>query len=63
MELKNLAQLRLKPYIDLPRVQGIIDYMWKEDWSDRLDAFYDYTDKLDKSRSQNLFDIVPELRK
>jgi hypothetical protein len=62
-QLKNLAQERLQQYIHLPKVQGIIDYMWKEDWSDKLDAFYDYTDKLDKSRKQNLYDIVPELKR
>ena len=62
-QLKDLAQERLQEYTHLPKVQGIIDYMWKEDWSDKLDAFYDYTDKLDKSRKQNLYDIVPELKR
>jgi MoaA/NifB/PqqE/SkfB family radical SAM enzyme len=62
-QLKDLAQERLQEYTHLPKVQGIIDYMWKEDWSDKLDAFYDYTDKLDKSRKQNLYDIVPEFKR
>lgn len=62
MQLKNLAQLRLQPYLNLPRVQGILDYMWKEDWSDKLPKFYEYTEKLDENRKQNLFDIVPELK-
>lgn len=60
-DLKNLAALRLRPYIDLPKVQGIIDYMWAEDWSNKLDAFKKYTAKLDESRNQNLVDVVPEL--
>ena len=60
-ELKNLAQLRLMEYRDLPKVQGIIDYMWKEDWTEKLPQFNSYTKELDQSRGQNLLDIVPEL--
>jgi len=61
IQLKNLAQIRLAQYTDLPKVQSIIDYMWKEDWSDKLPQFYKYTQELDNSRNENLFDIVPEL--
>jgi len=60
-ELKGLAQKKLKPYLDLPKVKGIIDYMWAEDWSRKLDAFKEYTVNLDKSRNQKLADVVPEL--
>ena len=61
-QLKNIAQLKLMEYRDLPKIQNIIDYMWKEDWSDRLPQFYKYTEELDKSRGENLYDIVPELK-
>ena len=61
MQLKNLAQIRLAQYTDLPKVQSIIDYMWKEDWSDKLPQFYEYTKKLDESRGESLSTIVPEL--
>lgn len=62
MQLKNLAQVRLAQYTDLPKVQSIIDYMWKEDWSDKLPQFYEYTKKLDESRGESLSTIVPELK-
>ena len=58
--LKQQAHEQLKPYIDLPKVQDIIDYMWHEDWSEKLPAFYKYTHTLDASRSENLHSIVPE---
>ena len=58
--LKQQAHEQLKPYVDLPKVQDIIDYMWHEDWSERLPAFYKYTHTLDASRSENLHSIVPE---
>ena len=44
-------------------MQNIIDYMWKEDWSDKLPKFYDYTQKLDESRDEQLSTVVPELTK
>ena len=62
MQLKNLAQVRLAQYTDLPKVQSVIDYMWKEDWSDKLPQFYEYTKKLDESRGESLSTIVPELK-
>ena len=61
IQLKNLAQIRLAQYTDLPKVQSVIDYMWKEDWSDKLPQFYEYTKKLDESRGESLSTIVPEL--
>jgi len=61
IQLKNLAQIRLAQYTDLPKVQSIVDYMWKEDWSDKLPQFYEYTKKLDESRGESLSTIVPEL--
>jgi len=58
-----VVENNLKKYYDLPRVQGIVDYMYKEDWTNKLDSFYTYTDELDKSRNQNLYEIVPELKR
>ena len=59
----EMNENNLKKYYDLPRVQGIVDYMYKEDWTNKLDSFYTYTDELDKSRNQNLYEIVPELER
>jgi len=61
-ELKTQANIMLCRYKHLEKVQGIIDYMYAEDWSDKLLQFYEYTAQLDKSRNENLFDILPELR-
>ena len=59
-ELKVLAEDRLKRYTHLEKVQGIIDYMWTDDWSDKYNKFLDYTNALDKSRDESLVKIVPE---
>lgn len=61
-DLKKVVETRLHPYLHLPKVQGIIDYMWAEDWHDKYSGFLSYTESLDKSRDENLFDIVPEFR-
>ena len=58
--LKSRVDEQLKPYVNLPKVQDIIDYMWHEDWSEKLPAFYKYTHTLDASRSENLYSLVPE---
>jgi hypothetical protein len=58
--LKIQAKEALMPFIYLPKVQGIIDYMMAEDWSDKLPVFYKYTNQLDKSRGENLFNLIPE---
>ena len=62
-KLKVQTQDILCRYKHLDKVQGIIDYMNAEDWSDKLLKFYNYTILLDKSRNQKLEDIVPELMK
>lgn len=59
-ELKQLAEQRLQPYLHLEKVDGIIKYMWAEDWSDKLDKFVNYTKVLDRSRGENLIKIAPE---
>ena len=60
--LKKQAEQQLVPFYDFPKVKGIINYMNAEDWSERLEQFYFYTNELDKSRDENLFDIIPELK-
>jgi len=60
--LKKQAEQQLIPFYDFPKVKGIINYMNAEDWSERLEQFYFYTNELDKSRDENLFDIIPELK-
>ena len=58
--MKELAGKRLQPYLDIPRVKGIIDYMMAEDWSDKLPRFVEFTNKLDENRDQNILDVNPE---
>lgn len=60
IELKKLAEQRLQPYLYLEKIEGIINYMWSDDWSDKLDKFISYTKALDKSRNENLITVVPE---
>ena len=59
--LKEKAEENLKPYLLLPRMQGVIDYMWAEDWSDKIPEFNQYTKRIDASRKENIRDVVPEL--
>lgn len=59
--LKELAAQRLQPYLHLEKVQGVIDYMNAEDWNDRYNRFVEYTEILDRSRNEQLKDLVPEL--
>jgi hypothetical protein len=61
-QLKQQAGEQLKPYVDLPKVQGIIDYMWHEDWSNQLPDFYKYTHTLDANRNEDFYSIVPEFK-
>jgi molybdenum cofactor biosynthesis enzyme MoaA len=60
--LKDQAAAQLQPYLHLEKVQGIIDYMYAEDWNDKYDKFLSYTNALDTSRNENLFDIIPEFK-
>ncbi|MCZ0933176.1 MAG: twitch domain-containing radical SAM protein [Oligoflexia bacterium] len=60
-ELKKKARESLLPFQkDFP-VKKIIDYMERESWMDYLDDFFHWTDFFDKSRNQNLNDVLPEL--
>lgn len=60
-ELKDLAAQRLIPYLEMEKVQGVIDYMYAEDWTNQFDRFVEYTDILDNSRNESFRDLVPEL--
>mgnify|MGYP001049264481 CR=1 FL=1 len=64
-ELKTLVQERLEPWVghkDLAQLQGVIDYMWYEDQSDKWDSFVKHTHQLDNMRGQYLLDVVPEFK-
>lgn len=60
--LKQLAKDKLDAHTDIPKVQGIIDYMMAEDWSDKYSKFLSYSESLDSSRNENLFDLIPEFK-
>ena len=61
--LKEEAEKRLQPYLNLEKVSGIIKYMWAEDWHDKYySKFINYTKALDKSRKQNILDYVEEFK-
>ena len=60
--LKDQAAAQLQPYLHLDKVQGIIDYMYAEDWNAKYDKFLSYTAALDTSRDENLFDLIPEFK-
>ncbi len=60
-ELKELATNRLHKY-NQKEVQDIISYMHRKDSSDEFITFVKSTNNLDKKRSENLFDLVPEYK-
>jgi sulfatase maturation enzyme AslB (radical SAM superfamily) len=59
-QLKQLAQQRLEPWLDLPGLSGVLDYMWHVDRSAEWPAFVQHTRQLDQMRGQRLEQIVPE---
>lgn len=61
-ELKELARDRLKPFMHIPAVRGVIDYMLASDLSSHLNEFKTYTIALDKSRNESILDLVPEMK-
>jgi sulfatase maturation enzyme AslB (radical SAM superfamily) len=61
LDLKLLAKEKLQPYLHIKKLQGTIDYMMAEDWSDKFDEFLQYTKILDQSRQENISNLVPEL--
>ena len=61
MALKNLAQLRLEEYRDIPKVNDLIKYMWAEDWYEkRWTEFVAFNNKADELQRGNLLDVCPE---
>ena len=58
--LKQQAKEKLDLYLNIPKVQGIIDYMLSEDWSSKLKDFIHYTNEIDNSRSESILNIIPE---
>ena len=61
-ELKELAESRLAPYLDLPKVKETINYMNAQDDSQALSKFFAYNNTLDNLRKQNFYDLVPEFK-
>jgi hypothetical protein len=61
-ELKELARDRLKPFMHIPAVRGVVDYMLAADLSSRLNEFKIYTLALDKSRNESILELVPEMK-
>lgn len=61
-KLKVQAQIALCRYKHIDKVQGIVDYMNAEDWSNKLTEFKKYTEALDASRDQCLTDIITEFK-
>ena len=60
-ELKQLATERLENY-SVEKLDSTIDYMWAEDWSNRWQEYVRYTHTLDKSRKENILNVVPEFK-
>ena len=62
-KIKQEAEKRLQPYINRPKVKQMIDYMMSEDWYDTYwNEFVAYTNALDKSRNENILELVPEFK-
>jgi len=61
--LKNQVTQILAQYTHLESVQGVIDYMNAEDWSEHYDECVRYTEVLDQSRDESGRDLLPELFK
>jgi MoaA/NifB/PqqE/SkfB family radical SAM enzyme len=61
-ELKDLAEQRLQPYLNLPKVKEMINYMNAVDDSRYLKEFFDYNNTLDGLREQDFYDLVPEFK-
>jgi len=61
-ELKEIAEQRLAPYLDLPKVKETINYMNAQDDSQALSKFFAYNNTLDSLRKQNFYDLVPEFK-
>ena len=62
-ELKQLAEQRLQPYLDIPKVADTIKYMWAEDWHEkRWKEFVDFNMKTDELQKGDLLTVAPEFK-
>jgi len=60
-QLKKQVNDTLCKYKHINKVQGVIDYMYAEDWSEYIPELIDYTRKLDQSRKQDCTEAAPEI--
>ena len=62
---KFIATQTDKEFIENPygkqRWQGLVNYMYSEDWTDKLPATLEYLTSCDKTRNTNFRNIFPEL--
>lgn len=60
-ELKTLVESKLKKWIGIDKLTGLIAYMFSESWyTKEWPNFLTYTSTLDSSRQQNFLDLCPE---
>ena len=45
----------------IKRLRGLLDFMDKEDWSERMPELQEWIQVLDKQRSQSFVDTFPEM--
>lgn len=75
IELKQLAKERIENFLNYhqsidflasptgrQRWQGIINYMFSEDWSDKLKSTVEYLEICDQTRQNDFRKVFPELR-
>lgn len=63
LNIKNEVAKRLEPYKNRSKVKQMIDYMMSEDWYTKYwEEFIAYTNALDKSRNENILELVPEFK-
>jgi hypothetical protein len=62
-ELKEIVKNKLLKYYDIPKVEGIVNYMNARDRSNELDIFLEKTKIIDKSRDQDFFVLQSEFVK
>ena len=60
-DFENVKKYPILKQITLQQIQDNINYMNSKDQSHMLNDFIEFNLQLDKSRGQNLFDVMPEL--
>jgi hypothetical protein len=64
-DLKQIALERLQPWLghpDLASLPAVLEYMMKDDQSDKWGEFVNHTHQLDGMRGQDILTVVPEFR-